>query len=377
VDNKVLTELEGFGHPQFHPVPEQIPCVSHLAARLSKEGCLVQYDIYLISFSGRVDYDRRQATALNHTTTHLLHAALRELLGDHVKQAGSMVSPERLRFDFSHFIQVGQDKLKEVEVLVNRNIRKNLSVSTREMSREEAMDTGAMAIFEERYGQTVRLVQIGDGVSMELCGGTHTTRTGDIGLFMITSESAVGANVRRIEAVTGKSALEYIQAMDDKLKDVAMLMKSSPDRLQEKVEGLIKEQKQKGKEIEALKAKLLSEQSGDLISGVKEINGTRLLIRELEADSPKDLREYTDQIKEKLESGIIVLGAKKADKVMLICTVTKDLTNRYKAGEIIRQLSEKVGGKGGGRPDMAQGGGNRPEKLGRALESVVKIIRDG
>lgn len=325
----------------------------------------------------RVDDDRRQATALNHTTTHLLHAALRELLGDHVKQAGSMVSPERLRFDFSHFIQVGQDKLKEVEVLVNRNIRKNLPVSTREMSREEAMDTGAMAIFEERYGETVRLVQIGDGVSMELCGGTHTTRTGDIGLFIITSESAVGANVRRIEAVTGKSALEYIQAMDDKLKDVAMLMKSSPDRLQEKVEGLIKEQKQKGKEIEALKARLLSEQSVDLISGVKEINGTRLLIRELEADSPKDLREYTDQIKEKLESGIIVLGAKKADKVMLICTVTKDLTDRYKAGEIIRQLSEKVGGKGGGRPDMAQGGGNRPEKLGRALESVDKIIRDG
>ena len=322
----------------------------------------------------KVDGKKRKATALNHTATHLLHAVLRDVLGDHVKQAGSLVSPVRLRFDFSHFTQVGQEKLKEVELLVNRHIRENLPLSFEEMSREEAMKTGAMAIFEERYGETVRLVRVGDGMSMELCGGTHTARTGDIGLFKIVSESAVGANVRRIEALTGKAAIEYIENQDEDLKYVASLLKTAPDQIREKIERLLKEQKLSEKEIESLRAKLLSSRSEDLLAGVKEIGGTKVLVQEVEADSPKDLREFADRIKDRLKSGIIVLGARQADKAMLICTVTKDLVVRFKAGEIISRLSGVLGGKGGGRPDMAQGGGNRPEELGRALKSVYEII---
>jgi len=322
----------------------------------------------------KVDGKKRKATALNHTATHLLHAVLRDVLGDHVKQAGSLVSPERLRFDFSHFTQVGQEKLKEVEMLVNRHIRENLPLSFEEMSREEAMKTGAMAIFEERYGETVRLVRVGDGMSMELCGGTHTTRTGDIGLFKIVSESAVGANVRRIEALTGKAAIEYIENQDEDLKYVASLLKTAPDQIRDKIERLLKEQKLSEKEIESLRAKLLSSRSEDLLAGVKEIGGTKVLVQEVEADSPKDLREFADRIKDRLKSGIIVLGARQEGKAMLICTVSKDLVVRFKAGEIISRLSGALGGKGGGRPDMAQGGGNRPEELGRALKSVYEII---
>jgi alanyl-tRNA synthetase len=322
----------------------------------------------------RVDEEKRNATALNHTTTHLLHAALREVLGDHVKQAGSLVSPERLRFDFSHFTQVGKEKLREVESIVNSHIRENLPVSTEEMARDEALKTGAMAIFEERYGERVRMVSVGDGVSMELCGGTHTGRTGDIGLFKIIGESAVGANIRRIEALTGRAALEYVQSLDDELKDVAALFKATPDLLRDRVKSFLKDQKLKDKEIEALKSKILAKEAGDLLSGVKEIDGVRVLALEIEADSPKELRDYVDRIKERLGSGVLLLGSKKEDKVMLICAVTEDLTDRFKAGEIIGHLSEIVGGKGGGRPDMAQGGGNKPEDFNRALEVFFEII---
>jgi alanyl-tRNA synthetase len=323
----------------------------------------------------RVDEEKRKATALNHTATHLLHAVLRDVLGGHVKQAGSLVSPGRLRFDFSHFTQVEPERLREVEILVNGYIRENIPVSTREMSREEAMKTGAMAIFEERYGDRVRLVRVGEGISMELCGGTHTSRTGDIGLFKIVSESAVGANVRRIEALTGDSALQYFQDQEGDLKYIAQRLKTAPDQIRDRVDRLLRDQRQREREVESLTAKVLSKKSGDLLSGVEEIDGTKLLVRELEADSPKDLREYADRIKEKLSSGIIVLGAKRADKAMLICVVTTDLHDRYKAGEIINRLSDIVGGKGGGRSDMAQGGGNRPEELGRALESVPEMLK--
>jgi len=324
----------------------------------------------------RVDEEKRKATARNHSATHLLHAALREVLGDHVKQAGSLVAPDRLRFDFSHFTQVDQERLKEVESLVNRHIRENYPVATDVLPREEAMKSGAMAIFEERYGEEVRLVRVGNGVSMELCGGTHTSRTGDVGLFKIVNESAVGANLRRIEALTGKAAVDYVQGQDDELKSVASLLKTIPDQLKEKVERLLKEQKERDREIESLKSRLLSTRSGDLFEGVKEIGGVKVLALEMEANSPKDLREYADQIKDRLGSGIIVLGAKKEGKAMLISVVTKDLTDRYKAGEIINRLSKIVGGKGGGRADMAQGGGSRPEELGRALESAYDIIKN-
>jgi alanyl-tRNA synthetase len=322
----------------------------------------------------KVDYEKRKATASNHTATHLLHAALREILGDHVKQAGSMVSPERLRFDFSHFTQLDLDKINEVETIINKQIRENLPVSTEEMAMEDALKTGAMAIFEERYGKEVRLVSIGADQSKELCGGTHSSRTGDVGLFKIVSESAVGANLRRIEALTGGAAVEYIQNQDKELRSAASRLKTSPDHLSERVEKSLKEIKDKEKEIESLKAKLLTKQSGDILSGIREIAGTKVLSKEVEATSPKDLRDYADRIKDKIDTGIIILGAKKKDKVMLICIVTKDLTERFKAGEIISRLSQIVGGKGGGRPDMAQGGGNKPEELIKALKSIEQII---
>jgi alanyl-tRNA synthetase len=325
----------------------------------------------------RVDEEERKATARNHSATHLLHAALREVLGDHVKQAGSLVAPDRLRFDFSHFTQVDQERLKEVEALVNKHIRENLPLTTEELPREEAMKSGAIAIFEERYGEKVRLVRVGAGLSMELCGGTHTTRTGDVGFFKIVSESAVGANLRRIEALTGKAAIEYVQNQDNELRSVASLLKAMPDQLKGKVERLLQEQKKKQREIGSLKAKLLSTKSGDLFAEVKEIAGIKVLVQEMEASSPKDLREFADQIKDRLRSGIIVLGAKKAGKAMLICVVSKDLHDQFRAGEIISRLSRIVGGKGGGRADMAQGGGSRPEELLRALESVHGIVKSG
>jgi len=324
----------------------------------------------------RVDKDTRKATALNHTATHLLHAALREVLGDHVKQAGSLVSPDRLRFDFSHFTQVSPDTLKEVEYIVNRHIRENLPLETNEMSKEEAMKTGAMAIFEERYGETVRLVRIGDGTSMELCGGTHTELTGDIGLFRIISESAVAANVRRIEARTGEAALRYDQEQEKELKLVATLLKTAPDKTGERLERLLKENKEKDRELESLKAKLLSKKSEDFLLKVKEIGGVKVVALETEAGSPKELRESADRIRDKLGSGVILLGARNEGKAMLICLVTKDLVGRFKAGDVISRLSVIVGGKGGGRPDMAQGGGNKPEELGKALETLHDIIEE-
>jgi alanyl-tRNA synthetase len=237
------------------------------------------------------------------------------------------------------------------------------------------METGAMAIFEERYGEQVRLVRVGEGISLELCGGTHTGRTGDIGLFKIVSESAVGANLRRIEALTGKAALEYTQRREDELRAVSSLLKTTPDQIRDRVDRLLNEQKEKEREIESLKSKLLSDRSGDVLDRSREINGIRLLTLPVEAATAKDLREYADRIKERMKSGIAVLGAKNAEKVMLVCVVTKDLTSQFQAGDIIKRLSEMVGGKGGGRPDMAQGGGNQPQALDRALESVEGIIR--
>jgi alanyl-tRNA synthetase len=321
-----------------------------------------------------VNEEERRATALNHTATHLLHTALREILGPHVKQAGSHVAPDRFRFDFTHFTQVDQETLREVERLVNGYVRDNLPLSTEVLSRDEAMKTGAMAIFEERYGEKVRLVKIGDGVSMELCGGTHTARTGDIGFFKIASESAVGANVRRIEAMTGKAAIEYAQRQDEDLKTAAGLFKTTTDQVQERVERLLKENRQKEREIESLRARLLTSRSVDLLQGAKEIKGVTVLARQVSAQSPKELRDYGDRIKDKLQSGILLLGAEKDGKAMLLCMVTEDHVHRFKAGDIIRRLSEIVGGKGGGRPDMAQGGGSQPEKMAAAFEAFEEMV---
>jgi alanyl-tRNA synthetase len=322
----------------------------------------------------QVDEAARNATVRNHSATHLLHAALREILGDHVKQAGSLVAPDRLRFDFSHFTQVSAEKLSEIERLVNKHIRENLPLKTTEMPKAEAMQTGAMAIFEERYGETVRLVRIGEDTSMELCGGTHTSRTGDIGLFRIVSESAVAANVRRIEALTGEAALQYDQKMERDLKSAASVLKTTPDQLQERLAKLMKEHRETERELESLKSKLLTKKSADLLTGVKEIAGIKVIAREIDAESPKELRESADRIKDRLRSGIILLGATAAGKVMLTCVVTKDLIDRFNAGDIIKNVSTVVGGKGGGRPDMAQGGGTKPEALEKAIESLDTLI---
>ena len=322
----------------------------------------------------QVDEEKRQATACNHSATHLLHAALREILGDHVKQAGSLVSHERLRFDFSHFKPVRQEDLDEIELVVNRHIRKNLPVETEVMSREDAMQTGAMAIFEERYGESVRVVSMGDGVSQELCGGTHTKRTGDIGLFRILGEAGVAANVRRIEALTGEAALQYDQEQEKILKSSAVLLKTNPHQVPERLRRLFQDLKERQRQIEQLKTRIMSRKSDDFLTGAREIAGVKALAQQLEAASPAELRNAADRIKDKLGSGVVLLGANRDGKAMLVCTVTKDLTGRFKAGDIIRELSAVVGGKGGGRPDMAQGGGNRPEDLQKAFHRFYELV---
>ncbi len=322
-----------------------------------------------------VDEERRNAIALNHTSTHLLHATLRRVLGDHVKQAGSLVSPDRLRFDFSHFAQISWDKIEEIELIINRLIRKNLSVKTKEMPRDEAIKSGAVAIFEEKYGDIVRVVEIGDGISIELCGGTHTNRTGNIGLFKIISESSVASNVRRIEAVTGETAIKYVQNMINQLRYASSLLKTSSEDMIEKLQKLLQEKKEKEKQIEILKLKLLTGKTEDITVGIKKINGINVLAKIIDVDSQKDLRDTADKIKDKIKSGIVVVGAEKKGKVMLTCMITKDLINKFHAGKIIKEIASIVGGKGGGRADMAQGGGNKAHELKRAIESTYEIVR--
>ncbi len=326
------------------------------------------------SVEAKVDETRRRNIAGNHTATHLLQAALRETLGEHVKQAGSHVGPERMRFDFTHFAQITPERLKEIEMLVNLNIQKNRPVTTKIMPRDEAFKQEAIALFEERYGDQVRVVTIGDGLSRELCGGTHVTATGDIGVFFLVSEGAVASGIRRIEAFTGEGAIREIQKEVDNLKTISGLLKTTPDQLAKKVQHVIGDQKEKDRKIESLKARLATKQSEDLITTAKEINGIKVISQEVAAVNPKDLREFGDHLKDKLSSGIIVLGARANGKVFLLCRVTPDLTDRFNAGNIIKDLSVLVGGKGGGRKDMAEGGGKKVSELKNALSKVYEII---
>ncbi|MBE9523050.1 MAG: alanine--tRNA ligase, partial [Proteobacteria bacterium] len=321
-----------------------------------------------------VDEKRRNSIAHNHTATHLLQAALRETLGEHVKQAGSFVGPERMRFDFTHFAQITPERLKEIEMLVNLNIQKNLPVTTRIMPRDEAFRLDAIALFEERYGDQVRVLTIGDGMSQELCGGTHVKSTGEIGVFFLVSEGAVASGIRRIEGLTGEGAIREIQKEVDNLKAVSGLLKTTPDQLVTRVEHFIDIQKQKEREIESLKARLATKQSEDIITTAREVNGVRVISQEVAADNPKDLRDFGDHLRDKLESGIIVLGARDKDKVFLQCRVTPDLLDRFNAGNIIKELSVLVGGRGGGRKDMAEGGGTKVSELKKALSKVYDII---
>lgn len=320
--------------------------------------------------SAAVDGARRQATALNHSVTHLLHASLRKLLGEHVTQKGSLVEPERLRFDFSHLEAMSAQELREVEDMVNRDIRANLPVSTQLMDLEGAKQAGATALFGEKYDENeVRVVAMGE-VSTELCGGTHVSRTGDIGLFKILSESGIAAGVRRIEAVTGEAAQAYLHQLDHEISQAASLVKGDTFSVSAKVRQLLDRSRQLEKEIEQLKGKLAAQAGASLLEQVVDINGSKVLVANLEGVDAKSLRGTLDDLKSKLQSGVVVLGTVSGDKVSLIAGVTKDLTGKVKAGELVNMVAQQVGGKGGGRPDMAQAGGSEPAALPAALESV-------
>jgi alanyl-tRNA synthetase len=321
----------------------------------------------------QVDASKRRATALNHTATHILHAVLRRVLGEHVKQAGSLVAPDRLRFDFTHFSQVPADTLDEIEMLVNRRIRENIPSEVEEMDAEDAFKTGATALFEEKYGDRVRVVSLTD-FSKELCGGTHTARTGDIGLFRIMSESSVAAGVRRIEAVTGDAALEYTQQLTRALLETAHRLKEKPQAVPQRSAKLLADLKAQEREIERLKSQLGAAGATDAREQVRTVDGVNVLARKVAVDNPARLRELADQYKDKLKSGIVVLGSASGPKALLIAVVTPDLTARFHAGEIVKQAAAVVGGSGGGRADMAQAGGTRPEKLDEALDKVLELV---
>ncbi len=323
-----------------------------------------------------VDTTSRSATECNHTATHLLHFALRKVLGDHVKQAGSLVAPDRFRFDFTHFSQTTAKELAEIETLVNQRICANVPVETVEMDAEKAFKSGATALFEEKYGDRVRMVSLQD-FSKELCGGTHTGATGNIGLFKIVEESSVASGIRRIEALTGGAALAHIQETDRLLNDTARLLKERPDILPQRIEKMLAHQKSLEKEIDGLKAKIASETVDDIEADVKIINDVKVLAKKVAVDQPAALRDLADRFKDKIRSGIVVLGSNAGNKAMLIVIVSKDLTHRFHAGEIVKQVAAVVGGGGGGRPDMAQAGGSKPEELDAALEKAYEIVEKG
>jgi len=300
-----------------------------------------------------------------------LQAALKAVLGDHIKQSGSQVTAEGLRFDFTHFSKISDEEMTRIEEIANDMIRKNVDVKTEICALEDALKTGATAVFDEKYGATVRIVKMGK-MSIELCGGTHVKRTGDIGLLKVVHESAIAAGVRRIEAVTGREAFRRFQQTEEELKRAAGLFKASQMEVYDRAEKILKEKRELEKEIEALKEKLAARDSGDLINQAKEIGGVKVLAVELGITDAKTLRDFGDKLRDKLASGIILLGSKAGDKAMLLCMVTKDLAEKYHAGNIIKELAPIVGGSGGGRPDMAQAGGSQPENLGKVFPALEK-----
>ncbi|HRD48420.1 MAG: alanine--tRNA ligase [Candidatus Competibacter sp.] len=335
-----------------------------------KQGLLRRGDMVL----AHVDAARRQATALHHSATHLLHAALRRVLGTHVSQKGSLVDPQRLRFDFTHFEPISAEQLETIERLVNARIRGNVAVETEIMDAESAMASGAMALFGEKYGDKVRVLRMGD-FSTELCGGTHVRRVGDIGLFKIISEGGVAAGVRRIEAVAGERALDYVASLQDHARQVAQLVKGDRDSFPDKVRQLVERARQLEKEIEQLKGRLASGQGADLLSQTVEVNGIKVLAARLDGVDAKTLREAIDRCKEQLKAAAVVLATVEEGKVRLVAGVTAAETARIKAGELVNMVAQQVGGKGGGRPDLAQAGGTDPTKLDAALRSVPEWVR--
>ncbi|MBV2120882.1 MAG: alanine--tRNA ligase [Candidatus Thiodiazotropha sp. (ex Ctena orbiculata)] len=325
--------------------------------------------------TAQVNAYTRQATALNHSATHLLHAALRQVLGDHVAQKGSLVDAERLRFDFSHFEPITREQLQTIEQMVNEQIRYNHLVNTDIMSLDEAKESGAMALFGEKYDEKVRVLSMGD-FSTELCGGTHVNAVGDIGLCKITAETGIAAGVRRIEAVTGQRAIEWMEADEERVQRVAEMIKSGRDEIEDKLTQILDRNRKLEKELEQLKAKLASAAGSDLASSAVAVGEIKVLAANLDGADPKSLRETMDQLKNKLGSAVILLTAVAGGKVSLVAGVTKDLTGSMKAGDLVKLAAEQVGGKGGGRPDMAQAGGSNPDAIPQALELVEPWVRE-
>ncbi len=327
------------------------------------------------SVNARVDHERRAAIALNHSATHLLHAALREILGEHVQQKGSLVDAGRLRFDFSHYEPISAEELSRIERRVNAEIRANNPVETRIMSLDEAKAAGAMALFGEKYDEEVRVLSMG-GFSTELCGGTHVRATGDIGLFKITAETGIASGVRRVEAVTGETAIGWIQHDEERILQLGSLLNCARDELQDKVSKVLEHSRKLDKELQQLKGKLASATGSDLAGQALEVGGAKVLAARLEGVDPKALREMLDQLKNKLGSAVVLLATVNGDKVNLIAGVTKDLTGQCRAGDLVKLAAEKVGGKGGGRPDMAQAGGSDPSGVEAALALAESWTRE-
>ncbi len=325
------------------------------------------------TFTLKVDALKRQNTALNHTATHILHSALRKVLGDHVKQSGSLVTDTRLRFDFTHFSSISLEEIQAIENEANKRIRENHLVETKEMEMDEAVKSGATALFEEKYGDVVRVVSQG-GFSQELCGGTHTKQSGDIGVFKILSEGGIASGVRRIEAATGQTALDYIHKEQGLVESAAGLLKGAKEDVVSKVEALLKEKKALEKELESLKAKMASKSVENIDDEIKKVNGVKVISKKVNIENPSQLRDLADKFKSRIGSGVILLGAESKGKALLISVVTNDLTKDYKAGDIVKAAAKIVGGGGGGRPDMAQAGGTKPEHLDKALESVYQTM---
>lgn len=323
--------------------------------------------------TAEVDRTARKATEKNHTATHLLHKALQEVLGDHVRQAGSMVTPDRLRFDFNHYAPVSQDEMERIEETVNSVIQENTEVSKTYMSRDEAVQAGAMALFGEKYGERVRVVSV-ENFSLELCGGCHVSRTGDIGFFKLVSEASVASGVRRIEAVTGMNAVAYAQKADSTVKDAARLLKASPDNVITRIEETAEALKERERELKRLGDRIASSQSEGLLDSAIEVKGVKLLAVTLENADTEALRKFVDTARDRMQSGVVVVGSVNDGKVMFACGVTKDTMGRVKAGDVVREVAKIAEGSGGGRPDMAMAGGKNPEKLGEAVAAVPSIV---
>ncbi|MEK7864575.1 MAG: alanine--tRNA ligase, partial [Nitrospirota bacterium] len=320
----------------------------------------------------RVDTRRRKAIMNNHTATHLLQASLQNIIGEHVKQAGSLVAPDRLRFDFTHFFPISRDEIRSIEDTVNHKVLENINVETSVMDIKDAVASGATALFGEKYGETVRVVKV-PGFTSELCGGTHCKATGDIGPFVIVSEGSVASGIRRIEALTGMSAFDYFRKEDEELRKISDMLKT--EKPLERLEKLLADMKEMEREAERLKGRAASESSAALIEKAMDIGGTKVISCRVDGLEKKDLRILADNLKDKLGSGVIVLASARNGEAAFLSMVTKDLTKKIKAGEILKRVAEIAGGRGGGKPEMAEGGTKDIAKLDKALEAVYDIIK--